>query len=240
MRMEQSEQALAQEFRAFIPTKDDSDWGDVQRRSRQYRGSRVPRRSRVLLAAAATGLVVALPAAGLGGRIIDLFTGESAPAEIEALFAQADMGAPPGMAPGVVADDVHKLMSVQAPSGRSATLWVAPTESGGWCTWVQREGEPVKGGPGCTAAGVAPDPVDWALSGLPESGEGSPLLYGRADADVTSLGVVLDNGDTSALSLTKGFFLYGIPEGRQPTELVATKEDGEHRVPVQAGMGILP
>jgi hypothetical protein len=241
MRMEQSEQALAQELRAFIPTNDDSDWGDVQRRSRHYRARRVPRRARVLLVAATIGLaIVAVPATGLGGRIIDLFTGESAPAEIEALFAQAEIGAPPGMAPGVIADDVHKLMSVQTPAGRSATLWVAPTESGGWCTWVQREGEPVKGGPGCTTAGVAPEPVDWALNGLPESGEGSPLLYGRADADVTSIEVVLDNGDTSALSLTKGFFLYGIPEGRQPTELVATKEDGKHRVPVQAGMGIFP
>lgn len=64
------------------------------------------------------------------------------------------------------------------------------------------------------------------------------MLYGRADADVVSLQVVLDNGDTSPLELTKGFFLYGIPDGRQPTELLATKEDGEHRVPVQSGMGV--
>jgi hypothetical protein len=103
----------------------------------------------VLLAAVSIGLAaIALPAAGLGSRIIDLFTGESAPADIEALFAQADIGAPPGMAPGVIADDTHKLMSVQTPSGKRATLWVAPTESGGWCTWIQREGEPVGGGPG--------------------------------------------------------------------------------------------
>jgi hypothetical protein len=176
----------------------------------------------------------------LGSRIIDIFTGESAPAEIETLFAQADIGAPPGMAPGVVADEVHKLMSVQTPSGKSATLWVASTESGGWCTWVQREGEPVGGGPGCTNAKVGPHPVNWSLSGLPESGEGSPLLYGHVDADVTSLEVVLDDGETSPLTLTKGFFLYGIPEGRQPMELRATKEDGEYRVHVNSGMGIFP
>jgi len=241
MRVEHSEQALVEEFQALIPREDDSDWGDVRRRSRRYRSTRVSPRARVLLAAAAIGLaVVALPAPGLGSRIIDLFTGESAPADIEALFAQVDIGAPSGMAPGVVADDTHKLMSVQTPSGKSATLWVAPTESGGWCTWVQLEGEPVAGGPGCTGPDVGPQPVNWALSGLPASGEGSPMLYGRADADVVSLQVVLDNGDTSPLELTKGFFLYGIPDGRQPTELLATKEDGEHRVPVQSGMGVFP
>jgi hypothetical protein len=240
MSFERFEHALAKEFLA-LSHDDDSDWGDVRRRSRRYRNIRVPQRARVLLAAAAIGLtVVALPTPGLGSRIIDIFTGESAPAEIEALFAQADIGAPPGMAPGVVADDVHKLMSILTPSGTSATLWLAPTESGGWCTWVQRQGEPVKGGPGCTNAEAGPHPVNWALNGLPQSGEGSPLLYGRVDADVVSLDVVLDNGDTSPLELTKGFFLYGIPEGRQPTELVATKDDRAYRVHVTSGMGIFP
>jgi hypothetical protein len=60
------------------------------------------------------------------------------------------------------------------------------------------------------------------------------------DADVTSLVVVLDDGDESSLELNKGFFLYGIPEGRQPTELLARKEDGEHRVPMNSGIGVFP
>ena len=128
--------AFAARCAAITDTRDDSDWLDVQRRVR--RSSR-RRKLTIALIAAAAVLIVA-PAFALRGSIIDFFSADPAPANVVRDFGSLEVGAPPGMAPGVDPEQARKVASFPF-DGKQHVLYVAPTKGGGFCeSWTKAFG----------------------------------------------------------------------------------------------------
>jgi hypothetical protein len=134
-------------------------WDDVLRRAR-IEGGLSPSRTRSpegagrrrfrwsrrrLIAAAIAAVLIALvatPAFGIGGLLLDLigrtnvpFTqGKTAPYEIKRDFFDLSHFAPPGMAPQAIVAQTRKV-GVFRIRGRTRVLYVAPTKKGGYC-WM--------------------------------------------------------------------------------------------------------
>jgi hypothetical protein len=209
------------------------DWTDVQRRARRRRARRRAMRG---LPAAAVGLVAILaatPAFGLRGQIVQLFSGdEPAPPEVVESFAQMDVAAPPGMAPGVIAGEAREVMRVQLSTGKTWVMWVAPTRSGGFCMPSGCDRDRV----GRFAPGLSiPGPIsrEGEILAPPVIFEGDTLIHGA-----TTVEIRYQDGESARTSVVwvsppidAGFFVYEVPEahwaaGHRPTALVLEDADG--------------
>jgi hypothetical protein len=131
-----------------------------------------------------------------------------------------DVGAPPGMATGVVAGETRRVTTVRLSDGRHE-LWVAPTRAGGFCTlWTKLSG-------GCDRLGTVPLSVSYG---------GQPFaVNGHADADyIDSVEARYGDGSTAPVDLAwvgapinAGFFAFEPGAGRLPVELVGIGADGD-------------
>jgi hypothetical protein len=208
---------------------------DVRYHARNVSPSRF---RRVPIASAAVALAVAVVAAGvlaapgwgLASKILDLFNGDPATPDVQQAIHQSDVGAPPGMAPGIEADKTHKLVAIQLADGRQETFWVAPSRSGGVCIYLQR-GATASPGAGCGPAEPPPGRILWGLQGRTEH-DTAVVLYGQVPQGVASLALTYSDGTVSRLPLTKGFFLYEIPashfaQGKRPFLLVGENQNGD-------------
>lgn len=227
--------------RAVPPADEGSaDWDDVLRRAHVsgagdgnvVRLERRPRR-RLWYALAAAVLVTALlvnPAFGVGDRILDWFTGSPAPERVKDELAGMD--APEEVralfkGPGVRAEEARGVMAVETRRGR-AFLWAAPTEAGGWCTYVESETE--GGGMGGVSCDIGPPEDDPLVvgSGTDMSGnEPFTLLEGRVEAPISSLRLRFADGSTESVPFVERFFIYEVPAGREPVVLVGRDAEGE-------------
>lgn len=204
-----------------------ADWSDTQRRATRLSRMRrlkwgSPLVVIVLLAA------VAGPASGLVPRVIDLFARESAPEAQRLLFAELDTGAPPGMAPGVIAQEARGVISREFSDGRQYTLWIAPTRTGGFCIAYRAVG------PGCDPRGV---PLSYGVS---RGGPRTPIIVSGSVAVDQARRVELEyeDGSTTEAELVwvgepidAGFFFLEIPDeriakGHQLRAVVAEDSDG--------------
>jgi hypothetical protein len=233
------ETALAARFAALTDTDDDSDWLDVERRMRSVKRRRA---LTVSLIAAAAALIVA-PAWALRGPIIDFFSADTAPAPVVRDFGTLQVGAPPGMAPGVRPGQARRVTSVRI-DGKTHVLYVAPTTGGGFCeSWTHAFG-------GCRSTRTLP--VDQAARLTPNRLRSynamGTTFEGNADGATQVGGHVLVPGSTVELRyedsasveipyvwvskpIDAGFFLYGIPfahrkVGHRATALVLLDKDG--------------
>jgi hypothetical protein len=222
---------LSRRLALFADPLDDSDWLDVLRRAPRSSPSRSRAAVGVLAAASlVVAGVIAAPGWGLGSRLIDLFSGEPASPDVQQAVHASDVGAPPGMAPGIEAEKTHKLITIRLADGRQETLWVAPSKSGGLCVYLQR-GEPASPGAGCGPSEPPANRILWGLQGRAEH-DTTVVLYGQVQSDVTSLRLTYADETTTRLPLTKGFFLYEIPashfaERSRPSLLVGENGSGE-------------
>lgn len=213
---------LAERFAALTNRVDDSDWLDVRRRART-----APRRWLLIPVAAAIAVIAVGSAFAVYRELVDFISAEPAPENVKVNFADLNAGAPPGMAPGVVASKARGVLRRKL-HGRQHTLWVAPTESGGFCAYLL--GPRGGGGGGCTAAGV---PLS---SGAIQPNEDSPLgVFGSVAArDSTYVDVVHEDGSTTRVDLVwvsppidAGFFVAEVPVERGVIGFVARSEGGE-------------
>lgn len=218
---------LRQRFAVLANPLDDSDWVDVRRRAGVTR-----RRRPVWIAFAAVLIVIAVllatPAAGLRGRIVQLFEeSEPAPRSVIVQFASLEVGAPSGMAPGVIPEEAKRVRAFRLRDGEEITLWVAPTRTGGFCgLWTNRFSGcvPAKG------AAIAPSLVDIPpklIAGSVRTGGEVSLQLEFQDGDILALPVTWVSAPIDA-----GFFLYEVPESRReegqlPVALVLRGPDGE-------------
>ncbi|HVW90746.1 MAG TPA: hypothetical protein VHC01_14875, partial [Gaiellaceae bacterium] len=112
------------------------DWGDVLRRARRSRAHRW-----TLQAVVVAVLVVGVASAyAFGHSVIDF--GSAKPAGLKQVdeFGSMQVGAPRGMAPGVLPHEARRITSVRF-DGKVHTLYVAPTKSGGYCyVWTDLGG----------------------------------------------------------------------------------------------------
>jgi hypothetical protein len=223
-----SEELLRRRLVAIAAGPPTADWKDAQ-----HRAGRLRRRRRLKAASIAALLVVviasAAPAFGLGGRVIDFLDREPAPEPERLLFAELNTGAPPGMAPDVIADEARGALTRQLSDGRRYTLWVAPTRNGGFCMSYRAVG------PGCSSRSLS---LSWGMS---RGGPNTPIIISGSVTVDRATHVVLeyDDGTTTETELVwvgepidAGFFFLEIPEeritaGHQLRAFVARDADGD-------------
>jgi hypothetical protein len=201
-------------FQAVADKHDDSNWDEVRRRAR--RGP--TRRVALLAATAVVAVAVAAPASGLHEPIIDFFTGDPAPERVRRDFETFDSGAPRGMAPGVIPGESRQIVTARLSDGPH-TLWVAPTEAGGFCTYWSGMTA------GCDRLGTVP--LSLTYGGQPFA------VTGHADADyVHSVEARYADGRAEPVDVTwvgppidAGFFAYE-PGGAAPDSLVGLDSEG--------------
>jgi hypothetical protein len=215
---------------------DDPDWNDVLARARRAR------RRRIALAPALAAAVVAVGIASayaLGHPVIDFGQAPKGSTKVVNDFGRLEVGAPPGMAPGVLPHEARKVTSVRM-NGKKRVLWVAPTKGGGFCEeWSHSVG-------GCradrhdrfadrigldmigarTASGIG------ALAGSFFQSTADRLELSYADGSSSEIPFVWVTAPIDA-----GFFFYPLPDdGRRPTALTLYDSDGNtlQREPIPA------
>lgn len=220
------------------------DWADVRRKAGRLAARRRALRLGSAGAIALATVVAATPALGLRGHFIHLFaSGKPAPGRVVEDFAQLDVGAPAGMAPGVIAGEAREVMKVPLSTGKTAVMRVAPTRTGGFCLDLSTTGPGAEGSGGCDrdrlgrfSPGLSiPGPISPTGEVLepPVVLDGSTLIPSALkvavryqDGDVGTAPVVWVSGPIDA-----GFFIYEVPErhwapGHRPTSFVLEDEDG--------------
>jgi hypothetical protein len=221
---------LGERFGNLRHPPDDSDWLEVERLVRR------PRRVRpwpALAVGAATAVVVAAPAFGLGGKLERLFTsGEPAPPRIERSFASLDSGAPPGLGTGVAASETRKIALSD-----DVALWIAPTSKGGFCLFVEG------GGGQCDAARALKFWPTFSIGGrFTHEGviEGGPVWIDGSTTleDAASVEVQFEDGTSVTIPVVwvsapidAGFFGYAVPAshlrvGARPVLLILRDANG--------------
>jgi hypothetical protein len=200
----------------------------------------------VLVAAIALAALVVAPALGLHRQFVDFWDSESAPDRVETSFADLDIGAPPGMAPGVIADQARRVLRRRVSDRHIVTIWAAPTKAGGFCSHAQiRE---ISGGSRGGSGGCDRDRVLGLAPGVTIPGPISPdgtiqrepvIIDGHvAIEDAETVEVRFQNGEAERIPLVwisepidAAFFAYEVPRehwraGFRPTAVIARDGDG--------------
>lgn len=226
--MVEVEERLREELGRIAPLSDDGrDWQDVLAR---VRASGPPRalqtkahRRRIVAFAVAAFLLAAGAAVA-----VDLFGrenvpfGSSAPAPniVKKQFADLAIGAPPEMAPGVLAAQARQVGTFTI-GGHARKLWVAPTRHGGYCYTLEH-----------AFGGCRRDSRDRATARLgvtweERSQERAQPIVTQVGGDITdpaAYQLTLDYADGTRRKLSfvwvsrpinAGFFVYGIPQEHQ-------------------------
>lgn len=190
----------------------------------------------VLAVAVLTAAFVGVASAvGLQLPVLDFGSAEKAPPRVVKDFAGFDVGAPSGMAPGVVAEETRRIMTARF-TGAKHELWVAPTREGGFCElWTGSFG-------GCDRFGTVPLGVTRIYGGsspLPQGAGSLVALGGHASAAyVTDVEIRFADHAVARPTIVwvsrpigAGFFAYDVPpEHREPghevTAVVALDGNG--------------
>jgi hypothetical protein len=223
------------------PGPDDADWSDVLHRAGRARRRRQVSAIAVLIAAIGVGIASAY---AFGHPIIDFGKAERGPTKIVNDFGSLEVGAPEGMAPGVLPHEARRITSV-AIDGKEHVLWVAPTKQGGFCEqWSDLFG-------GCRADRHAAfakhidvttvGAID-VLGGSFFQGAGARLELSYADGTSDEIPFVWVSAPIEA-----GFYLFRVPDahrlaGHRPTAVSLLDDDGEvlAREPVLSSAGSPP
>ncbi|MDQ2980897.1 MAG: hypothetical protein M3R26_01040 [Actinomycetota bacterium] len=208
---------------------DDGDWSDVLRRATRARRRRQTSAVGALVAAVAVGIASAY---AFGHAIIDFGKAEKGPVTIVNDFGSLEVGAPEGMAPGVLPHEARRITSVFI-DGKEHVLWVAPTKQGGFCEqWSDFFG-------GCRAdrrdefakrigvsAAVSAAGIN-VLGGSFFQSAGARLKLSYADGTSDEIPFVWVSAPIEA-----GFYLYRVPDphrviGHRPTALSLFDDRGK-------------
>ncbi len=220
---------LAEGLAKLVPLDESArgNWSDVERRANARSGRRRSPRLRLVLAVLAlvVAFVLVAPALGIDLPVLDFWKAEKAPPRVVEDFRSLSLGAPPGMDPAAFANQARKVTTVALSDG-AHTLWVAPTQAGGFClTWTDAAG-------GCDKLGTVPLSVSWMARGpVPAGDDGLPelsatsftRLSGFVNADyVDSVEFRFADGDVVRPHVTwvsepigAGFFIYDIQRERR-------------------------
>ena len=221
---------LAERFSALAHPPDDSDWLEVRRLARPRRASR--RRFALVAAAVAATAAVAAPALPFRGTVVSWFDSTPAPPKVQESFASLEEGASRGFAPGVIAGETRKIV---LPTG--VTLWVAPTQDGGFCVSVEG------GGGNCDAQRSLDFWPRLSIAGdiTPEGAvrQGPVLIDGSTTIDdADTLEIVFEDGKSVTVPVVwvsepidAGFYGYEVPReqwavGHRPTLVILRDADG--------------
>jgi hypothetical protein len=211
----------------LVPGPDDPDWSDVVRRATRAR------RRRLAVTALAVGTLSCLGIAAayaFDHPIVDFGSAPKGPREVVNDFGSLEVGAPEGMAPGVLPDEARRITTVTI-DGKEHVLWVAPTKKGGFCEqWSHLFG-------GCRADrhDRFAERIDVTYGGM-----GPDLLGGSFfQSAVAKIELVYADGTTDEIPfvwvtapIDAGFYLFRVPDahrvdGYRPKEMRLYDEDGK-------------
>jgi hypothetical protein len=222
--------------RTLLPAgPDDADWSDVLRRLMQAR-----RRRRVgAVAALAAAIIVGVASAyALGHPIVDFSKAPKGTKKIVNDFGSLEVGAPPGMAPGVLPQQARRITSVRI-DGKVHVLWLAPTKQGGFCEqWSHFFG-------GCRANRRDRSAHEIGLTFLAAPKNRGVAVMGGSffESDGDRLEISYADGATAEIPfvwvtapIDAGFFLYRVPDAhrvRAARPTAVTLVDGEGKLIVR-------
>lgn len=236
--MTDHESLMASRF-AALATSDSGDWVDVRRRARgMYR-----RRVALVLAATFAAVVVAAPAFGIGGRLLDLIEGTPAPPEVQTSFAANDGTRQKMFAYAeeageklhdrfspVIASEARGVFAIESADG-PIYLWAAPTEDGRQCWLIQAGAESVTGRPfglgGCDGPGEqqgAMSPGVWWTEKRPNV----EIVYVRVyDDAITRIEAELEGAPAISLPVVAGYALGTVAKEARILAIVGRNGEGE-------------
>jgi hypothetical protein len=192
----------------------------------------VPHRT-LTIAGVALFVAIAVVAAAyaLGYPVIDFNKAPKGPRTVVDDFGSLQVGAPAGMAPGVLPNQARRITSVEI-DGKEHVLWVAPTTQGGFCEeWTKFSG-------GCRASrtgkaasrigggGLAGPNGFTVLQGSFFQSTGARIELRYADGQTDQIPFVWVTAPIDA-----GFYLYRVPDahrraGHQPTSITLYDSSG--------------
>jgi hypothetical protein len=201
---------------------DDGDWGEVRRQARHWRRRRQASVMFVLAGAVALGIASAY---AFGHPIIDFGSAPKGPQKVVDDFGSLEVGAPAGMAPGVLPEEARRITAVRI-DGKEHVLWVAPTKQGGFCeSWSQFMG-------GCRADRHA------AYARRVDVGGNQNVLAGSFFQEAAAtIELKYADGATDEIPfvwvtapIEAGFYLFRVPDahrvdGHRPTSIRLLDED---------------
>ena len=203
---------------------DDGDWNEVRRQA--SRGRR-RRQASVMFALVGAVAVVIASAYAFGHPIIDFGSAPKGPEKVVNDFGSLEVGAPAGMAPGVLPEEARRITAVPI-DGKEHVLWVAPTKQGGFCeSWSQFIG-------GCRAdrhdkfaKHIDVGGTQDVLAGSFFQATGSKLELKYADATTDEIPFVWVTAPIEA-----GFYLFRVPDahrvdGHRPTSIRLLDDEGK-------------
>lgn len=227
-----------------MSTEQRPDWNDVLRRAGVKR-----RRAQTALVLVSVTLLVGLfatPAFGLREAVLGLIgredvefeQGERAPESVRVRFEDLSLGTPPRMDPGAIVGESRRVATFRV-RGKERPLWVAPTERGGFCWFLEGS----SGGCLRQEAG-APLPDLLATHGMSLDRSGEVRAVGTLSGWLSTPGaarvtIVFENGETKNLPfvyisapIDAGFFTFTLqkrhaPEGARPAEIVVRDAVGD-------------
>ena len=203
---------------------DDGDWGEVLRRAGRGRRRRQASVLFVLASAVALGIASAY---AFGHPIVDFGSAPKGPEKVVDDFGSLEVGAPAGMAPGVLPHEARRITAVPI-DGKEHVLWVAPTKQGGFCdSWSQFMG-------GCRA-----DRHDAFAKHIDVGGNQDVFAGSFFQASGSKLELEYADGATDEIPfvwvtapIEAGFYLFRVPDahrvdGHRPTSIRLLDDDGK-------------
>jgi hypothetical protein len=206
-------------------------------------GPRSGRRAVSIALAAATvlGVLLATPAFGIGGQVLDLIRGKPAPPEVQTSFAANDTlraklyahaqaaGARlhDRFAP-VVADQARGVAAIESADG-PIYLWAAPTEDGRQCWLIQTGAEAATMRPygvsscdGTDAEGLIRPQALWTAER-----PSVEIVHARVYDDViTRVDVELERSPSVSLEVVSGHAIGTVPKDARVVAFVGKDADG--------------
>jgi hypothetical protein len=238
------ESLLSAHLGALEASAGQPDWSEVRRQAGRIAARRRAVRAGITALIGVTAVLTATPALGLQGRVTELFSsGKPAPTKVVEDFAQLDIAAPPGLAPGVIAGQAREVMRVPLSTGKSAVLRVAPTRGHGFCHDLSTSGPSAEGGGGCDSDRALPLSRGLSIPGPispqgqilkpPVVLDGDTLVRGAAKVEIR-----FQDGEVAVAPVVwvskpidAGFFVYEVPRshwepGHRPSDLAVLDAEG--------------
>ena len=193
---------------------------------------------RVAVAAVVVVLLAALvagPALGLGSRLAELFEGTPAPPPVQESFTGTDAMLKRFIAAGfhdrysrIVAEEAHGLVSLETPDG-PIHLWVAPTEDGRQCSFVQMDtsasGRPLGGS---TCDGLETRGMTLSSPWWRDSRPSVRVVHVRVyDEDIVRVDVHVTDGGVVQLPVVAGHAFGALDPSAHLDHVVGFDADGD-------------
>jgi len=210
-------------------------------KQREVDGRWYMRRSRLALALAVVALLAVPTAVAFGGKIVDLFRGTPAPAEISTNFAGfnrmadklADFSTRQGFAltmPHADVSKAHGVIEIETPDGPQ-DLWAAPSDQGGNCYFIDWVDDPSSatgklGIGGCDPSPAPVSKINWGQVWFRPHPD-LVTVWGSVFVDAATVKVVLESGSVLTLPIVERLFLGSLAKGEKVVKVTALDTSGK-------------